>query len=164
MNQEKLIALGKKLLVYADRTVFAVLLMILLALIGLYLQEQREETTPYTEPPDVPFKEELVGNPSYEKVQKNYVSTNTDISKDPRINQLVEYNMFDLKSVKAAEELERQFVEQIRQAERLAGEGKNGEAMKIVESILSKKPSYVKALDLKRRLNPSNTPTPTPAK
>jgi len=160
--KEKLQEIGRKLLANADRTATAFLGVLFLVVIGLFMHElSKGEAEPET-PPDNPFRD-LLPNEKYDAIAKNFINVDPDIAKNEQLRRLTEFNMFDLKSVKAQEELAKQMDTQVDQAEKLIQEGKKDEALKILESVLARKADHVRALDLKNQILPPPTTTPTPA-
>jgi hypothetical protein len=160
--KDKLLDFWRKVLAHADRSATAALGIILLTIIGLYMHERSSEVQPPEDLPRVPF-EELLPNDNFNKVQEKYIAVSPDIIQDAKLKPLIEFNMFDLKEVKAQEELEKQFDEQVEQAARMIKDGKKAEALKVLESVLARKPRHVRALDLKNELvPPSPTESPSP--
>jgi len=159
--KDQLQQLGRKLLENADRTVTAILGLLFLAMVGLLMNELSRGEAELPPPPPNPFLE-LLPNEKYDKVVENYINVNQDISKDPEVNPLIEFNMFDLKSVKQQEELAKQLDGQVDQAEQLFQAGRKEEALKLLDDVLARKPDHVRALDLRNQIVPQPTPTPTP--
>ena len=162
MSKEKLQEIGRKLLLHADWTAIGVLAFIFLIVFVLFLKELASSEAPLTELNPVPFKE-LIPSDNYKKVIGDYVQVNPDITKNAKLRPLIEFNMFDLKEVKAQEEIEKQYNEQVDQATKLYQAGKKDEALKILDSILARKPNQVRALDLKNTILPKPPTTPTPS-
>ncbi len=159
--KEKLQNFIKILLTNADRTVTALLGLILLAMIGLYAREQTRTETPPPEPPAKPFDTKLP-NEDYERLVSSYIQVNEDITQDPDSRRLIEHNMFDLKSVKEQEELAKQLDSQVDQAERLIQQGQTDEAAALLDTVLRSNPDHVRALDLLNQIRPSPSPSPSP--
>ncbi len=159
--KEKLQVFARTLLANADRTTTAVLGIICLATLGLYLQEQSRGEIQPPEPPPTPWQKPIP-NDDYERLVKSYINVNEDISQDPKVRRLIEFNMFDLKSVKAEEALAKQWDAQLDEAERLMQAGKKEDALKILDSVLARKPDLVRALDLRNQIIPQPSPSPSP--
>lgn len=160
--KDKLLDFWRKMLLHADRSVTAALGIILLVIVGLYMRERSTEVAPPEDLPRVPF-EELMPNDHFTKIHDKYIAVTPDISQDAKLRPLIEFNMFDLKEVKAQEELQKQFDEQVEQAARLIKDGKKADALKILESVLTRMPRHVRALDLRNELvPPSPTESPSP--
>jgi type II secretory pathway component HofQ len=77
----------------------------------------------------------------------------------PAIRQIRQYNMFDYKSVKDREVLERAANQKYDQAERLRKEGKTVEARKLAEEVLGSIPTHRRAKEL---LDQLTAPAPAP--
>jgi len=159
--KEQMQQIGRVLLSHADLTATGVLFVMLLIIGGLYFKEQAKQPEELP-PPPVRNLEARLPNDAYNKVMNLFVNVQGDITKDPELRRLTEFNMFDLKSVQAEEKIEAQLDEQVEQANRLINAGKNEEALKILDSVLSRRPRHVRALDLKNQLLPAPSPTPTP--
>ena len=152
---------GRKILLHMDRSVLAALAVLLAILLALFFIERSHEVQPLADLQALAF-EEMIPNPNYNHVVDKYLNLEPDISKNPSLRPLIEFNMFDLKEVKAQEELEKQYDEQAEQASRLIQSGKKTEALKMLDSILARKPNHVRSLDLRKQLVPP-TPEPTPS-
>ncbi len=161
---EQLQQFGRKILANADLFATGVLFVILVIMIVLFFHERSQVPD---EPPNPPRRvlEERLPNEDFIKLETKYLKARTDIREDPLLRGLVDYNMFDLKSVKKQEEIERELDQRVEQAARLISDKKDEEALSILKAVLAQKPNHVRALDLKNRIAPEPTPTPveTPA-
>lgn len=147
----------KLLKMHADRVVIAVMYLLLLALLFMWWTESSSEGEAGPGPGTTASIPDVVSqNPNYKSVQAMLQSP--DISKSPQIDQVRKYNMFDYKSVKEKEAIEREVNQKYVQAEQAANKGQTEEAKRLLAEILRDSPNHLKAKELNAKLTEPSKP------
>ncbi len=97
-----------------------------------------------------------------ERVLDKFHDPIRNINDDAEASRLIVRNMFEQKTAEEAEQAREEINRQYQAAEALWNEGKNDEAMKILNQILASEPAHPLATDLKRQIeeklqNPAET-------
>jgi hypothetical protein len=96
----------------------------------------------------------LPKNPNFKRVAA--MAEPQDMGKHPAIQQVAQYNMFDYKSVRDKQEIERGADQKFAQAQDAAGKGQAEEAKRLLGEILKQVPTHKKARELLDKLNASS--------
>lgn len=163
-NAAKYVKLLQK---HADRVFIGVMYALLLVLLFLWMQENNSAGVAAEEGEikTVKFDDPVEKNPDFKRI---FAMTKTqDISEYPLIDQLVKYNMFDYKSVKKKEALDREANQKFTQAQDAASKGQTEDAKRLLKDILAVMPTHQKARELYDKLTApagaaNATPTPKP--
>lgn len=160
-NMAKYMKMAEKNL---GRIVMGVLFLMLGGLIFAWYQEQNAFIG--GEGGDgVPAKmtDPIAENTAYKKVQA--MAGDQPMSEYPGIQQISQYNMFDYKSVRDKQEIERGAEQKLKQAETAVAAGRTEEAKRLLGEILQQVPSHRKAREMLEKMNPKEkaAATPTPA-
>ncbi len=135
------------------RIVMGVLFLILLGL-GYAIYSEQESTSGSAEggKPAV-LDDPLPKNSHFHKVMA--MATAQDITSFPAIQQVAQYNMFDYKSVRDKQEIERGADQKFAQAQDAATKGQPDEAKRLLGEILKQVPTHKKARELLDKLSAS---------
>ena len=166
--KEKLVALWKKIKSNMDRSVL-IFFCILFALMALIYMNEINSTPPQIEeitPQPLP---KLLPSANYDKIMSfmaAQATQNLELEKDDLYAIIGKFNMFDVKTVKDAETLEKEANEKMKTVRTAFAEGRYQEAKQLVNEVLTVVPSHLEANSLKQqiaeKLNPKPEPTPTP--
>jgi hypothetical protein len=138
-----------------DRFVIAVMYFLVAVMVYFWWVEQNPaETTPAGEKIAV-LKDPVAENPHY-KVIAEYVK-NPDISGFPQIEQIAKFNMFEYKSVKQREALEREVRGKVESAEKALTEGRTEDARRLLQEVLDAFPAHQKARELMNKITGAST-------
>jgi hypothetical protein len=137
---------------HVDRIVVGVMFALLCAMIWLWMREQTSTGEGASEPKVVNLTDSVAANPNYKVLTA--MTSHADITSSPLIDQIRKYNMFDYKSVKQKEAIEREANAKFAQAKEAADRGQVEEAQRLLKDILASFPTHQKANDLSNRLNP----------
>ena len=167
--KENFLALWKKIKSNMDRSVL-ILFCILFALMALiYMNEINSTPPPFEEITPQPLPK-LLPSANYDKIlgfMTAQAAQNLELEKDDTYAIIGKFNMFDVKTVKDAETLEKEANEKMKTARAAFAEGRYQEAKQLVNEVLSVVPSHLEANSLRQqiqeKLNPAPQPTPTPA-
>ncbi|MGI8908825.1 MAG: hypothetical protein ACR2IE_20320 [Candidatus Sumerlaeaceae bacterium] len=149
------------------RIVMGVLLFILVGL-AYALYSEQSNTVGVDAEGGMPARLEdpLPKNPHFLRITT--MSTPQDLASSPPIQQVAQYNMFDYKSVRDKQEIERGADQKFAQAQDAATKGQPDEAKRLLGEILKQVPTHKKARELSEKLNsaatakPAATATPVP--
>ncbi|MFH0794273.1 MAG: hypothetical protein V2A74_09615 [bacterium] len=167
--KEKLLALWKKIKSNVDRSVliFFCILFAMMALI--YIHEVTRPQPDWVEPTPVDLPV-LLPSSNYQKIMGFMAkpeSQSPELEKDETYAIIGKFNMFDVKTVKDAETLEKEANEKMKTARKAFDEERYQEAKQLVNEVLVVLPSHLEANALKQqiaaKLNPPPVATPTPA-
>jgi len=146
---EQYLKLAKK---HLDRIVIAVLFLILAGLIFVLFQEQTGTVGLEGDAgKQASFPVVVDQNKQFDRVMA--MATKPDMTSYPAIQQIAIYNMFDYKSVKDKEQIERGADQRFAQAQEAANKGNAEEAKRLIGEILRQVPSHRKARELLETLN-----------
>jgi predicted negative regulator of RcsB-dependent stress response len=140
-----------------DRVVVVVMFCLLGLLVWLWWGEQNPIVTEGAEGKAVVFKDPVADNPHYKTVLAS--KQGRDLVAYPEIDQIAKFNMFEYKSVKQKEAIEREANQKLVQAQDAATRGQNEEAKRLLKEILDSFPSHQKARELMEKLAPSSPET-----
>jgi hypothetical protein len=141
-----------------DKVTIGVLGMMMVGMGGaLFLEKSSDFSASQPESEILKLEDPLAANPNWKLVQA--MATRQEMVQYPAIRQIRQYNMFDYKSVKDREVLERAANQKYDQAERLRKEGKTVEARKLAEEVLGSIPTHRRAKEL---LDQLTAPAPAP--
>lgn len=140
---------------HLDRIVLGILSAMLLTLIFFWYQEQNT-TVGLTAGEGTPAKlaDPIVENPHYKRIS----AMASPAEMPPAIQQIALYNMFDYKSVRDKQQIERGADERFLKAQEAATAGRNEDAKRLLSEILRQVPSHKKARELMEKINPSTPP------
>ena len=151
----------RMLKVHVDRVIIAVLYVLLAVLGYLWLNEERVEDleggTTVAQLVDL-----VANNPEYKKIQA--LGSPQEMSQYPLIEQIRKYNMFDFKSVKEKEAIERDAKAKVDQARSAVQGGRIDEAKRLLNEVLSTFPTHRGARDLLDQLNAAPSSAASPSK
>ncbi len=151
-NAEKYLKLLKK---HIDRVVIVVMYLFLGALVYVWYSEQEAESV--SEAGKIAVIEDPVATNSFWGTVQT-MSEPQQIDAYPGIKQIRQYNMFDYKSVRQAEDLLRGLNQKFQQAQDAEKAGKKDEAVRLLKDILQQKPTYRPARELLDKLEPKAKP------
>lgn len=144
-----------------DKVTIGVLAMLLAGLVGALLMEKSNDLVgSLPEPENLKLEDPLQKNPNWKIVQA--MSTRQEMAQYPAIRQIRQYNMFDYKSVKDREALERAANQKFEQAERAMKEGKTEEAKRLAEEVLGSIPAHRRAKELLDQISKSSAAPAAP--
>ena len=136
-----------------DRIVVAVMFCLLGVMVFLwYLEQTRGSETAASTGRIATLEDPIPKNPFNKKVMS--MGDPQSLSDYPEIEQVAKYNMFDYKSVKNKEAIEREANRKYEQAEAAASAGRLDEAKRLLQEILEQFPTHQKARELRDKLSP----------
>src|SRR5690606_31853279 len=106
---------------------------------------------------------EPVENEFVADVKGAFIEAPPRIQEDPRAIRVIQYNMFDIKSVQEAQEAQRQINEMLNEAERLLRAGQAQQARNLVDQILERDPLSDRATELREMIEEQLNPPPAAA-
>jgi hypothetical protein len=144
------------------RIVMGVLFVILAGLVYAIYSEQGSTAVESAEG-GVPAKlpDPVADNAHFKRVEA--MSSTVDYTSFPQIQQVAQYNMFDYKSVRDKQEIERGADQKFAQAQAAANNKQNEEAKRLLNEILKQVPTHKKAKELLDKLNSGAKAEATPA-
>lgn len=145
---------------HLDRVVVGFVVVMFLLQVLLFMQDRNQRPP---DPPDLPpvALPELIEPEHAKLVESTYGEAKGD-QQTQWIENLVKFNMFDIKQVRTREDIDREIAEKLREADRLYGQNKKEDALKIVDEILIMDRNVTKAIDLKAKIEAEIKPAPTP--
>ena len=146
---------------HVDRIAVAVLFFILAIMIFLWYSEQSNSAANVEQAAPTKLPEVMDKNAYYKTIVA--MTTATEITKYPSILQIQRYNMFDYKSVKQKEAIEREANQKFAQAKDAADKGQVEDAKRLLKEILDQFPTHQKARQLYEQLNPAPAKEGAPA-
>jgi hypothetical protein len=147
---EQLLALWKRLRRKVDQLVIIALVVLLGVTAFFWWVEQEVPAPTIPDRPPVfipPFPEE-----GWQQFQNMFVHPKT-LSKVPEFQGLLEFNMFDPRSVEVQTELVSRLDEQFKEAEKAYAANDLDEAERICRGIIKQMSSYAKAQQMLRMIN-----------
>ena len=145
----------KLLKTQVDRIVVGIMFCLLAAMVFLWYLEQSRGSQTTGEGGKIAILEDPIpNNPFYKKVVA--IGEPQSLSNYPGIEQVAKYNMFDYKSVRDKQEIERAATRKYAQAEVAASAGRIDEAKQLLQEILQQFPSHLKARELRDKLSPES--------
>ena len=151
-------SLGKKLTQNLDKIVMGVLWLMVAGLAYVWFIEQNSSVGDNAESgKSANFKDPIEDNKNWNKLST--MSAQPDIKNNPTIQQVAQYNMFDYKSVRDRQEIEKGAQVKLAQAKSLSTTQKP-EAIRLLKEILVQVPMHKQARELLNQLEPVATPAP----
>lgn len=148
----------------AGKIVMGALFLILLGLGYAIYSEQGSTAVDAEGGTPAKLPDPLPDNPHFKRVSA--MATGQDLTSFPAIQQVAQYNMFDYKSVRDKQEIERGADQKFAQAQNAATNGQAEEAKRLLNEILKQVPTHKKAHELLDKLNATTkaaaSPTPKP--
>jgi hypothetical protein len=137
---------------HLGRIVMGVMLLILVGLAYALYSEQNSTTGVDAESGNAAkLDDPLVNNPQFPRITA--MANPQDLSSSPPIQQVAQYNMFDYKSVRDKQEIERGADQKFAQAQEAINRNQNEEAKRLLAEILKQVPTHKKARELQDKLN-----------
>jgi hypothetical protein len=153
----------KMLKANVDRGMVVLMFVILGVMIVLWYMEQDSGAAAGAEESGRPanLEDKIPKNPYFKTVKT--LSEPQELSRYPEIEQVSKYNMFEYKSVKQKEVVEREANQKYEKAKQAVAAGQPEEARRLIEEILGTLPTHQKARELQGQLKPSaGGPSTTP--
>ncbi|MCX7964650.1 MAG: hypothetical protein N2644_09295 [Candidatus Sumerlaea chitinivorans] len=137
-----------------------IVIVLMYALVGVLVyfwwgEQNPSEATIGEEGKPAVFKDPIAENPHYKLLAE--FKKPRDITAYPEIDQVARFNMFEYKSVKQREAIEREANEKYRRAEEAANGGRTEEAKRLLKEILDAFPTHQKARELMNKLTGAAT-------
>ncbi len=148
--KDQLELLGKKLQKRLD-LIGIVLFVALLLVVGFFYQKEQQFELDEVQPPPPRPWDVKIPNDSYNKVMASFTGTQTDILKDDRARRLIQFNMFDLRSVQNEAERERAIAPLFNEAQKMYDAKDYDGALQKLDEILQRYPTHYRSLDLKKK-------------
>jgi hypothetical protein len=153
----------RKIQANVDRSAFVIFFLLLILMIGIYGYE-RSATIPEFTTPTGKKIEAMLPNEEYNKCIE-YSKTDENLDNDENLRPIRDFNIFNYKYVRDRNELEKAADNKFKRAVKLFDDGKNDEAVKLLNEILLTWPSHIRSQDLFKKIEELRaTPTPTPTK
>jgi hypothetical protein len=146
----------KALKQHIDRIVVGVMWAFVVLLVWLFLSERSGGPEAFVPPPPAKIEDAVAANPRLAVYEA--LTTTTDISQFPEIAAVRTFNMFDYKSVKDREAIEREANQLYSQAETAAARGSTAEAIGLLRRCLQQFPTHQKARELLQKLEGGTAP------
>lgn len=140
-----------------DRIAIALMYVLVGVMVYFWWVEQNPAEATMGEQKIAVLKDPVVENPSYKMIAE--FTRNPEISAYPQIDQVAKFNMFEYKSVKQREALEREVRTKVESAEKAIAEGRNDEARRLLREVLDAFPAHQRARELMNKLTSSQAPT-----
>lgn len=138
-----------------DRIVIAIMFLILGGLVFAWFQEQTGGVSgEVVEGKAASWEDPVAKNPHFTRVIA--LTQKPDMTSYPAIQQIALYNMFDYKSVRDKQEIERGADQRFAQAQDAFNKGNPEEARRLIGEILRQVPSHRKARELLEKINSSS--------
>jgi hypothetical protein len=146
-----------------DKVTIGVLGLMTLGLVGAVMMEKSTDlAASLPEPELLRLEDPLEKNPNWTIVQT--MMSRQEMANYPAIRQIRQYNMFDYKSVRDREAIERAANQKYDLAFRARQEGRTEEAKRLAEEVLASIPTHRRAKELLDQLKPPTAATAgTPA-
>jgi hypothetical protein len=128
-----------------DRVVVVLVYVLLGALVWFWYNEESMMTEP-SEARKANLQDPVADNPSARLLTQ--AKETPDITKYPTIEQVRRFNMFDYKTVKEKQEIEKAANNKFRQAQDLASRGQTQEAVRLLRETLQSFPTHKEAKEL----------------
>jgi hypothetical protein len=157
-QSEKII---KALKQHTDRIVVGIMWGFVALLAWLFLSERSGGPETFVPPPPAKIEDAVAANPRLSVYEA--LTTTSDISQFPEIAAVRTFNMFDYKSVKDREAIEREANQLYSQAEAAAARGSSAEAVSLLRRCLQQFPTHQKARELLQKLEGGGGASPAPA-
>jgi hypothetical protein len=119
--------------------------------VAIFMEKSSDMVASIPEPEILRLEDPLEKNPNWRLVQA--MMSPQEISKYPAIRQIRQYNMFDYKSVRDREAVDRAANQKFEQAKKAESEGKTEEAKRLAEEVLASIPAHRAARELLDKLN-----------
>lgn len=154
--EDQLASVMRWLKSHLDRVVVGFVVIMFLVQVGLFMKERSQEPPP--RPPLNPIRLQDEIDPEHATLVDTMYGEEGDPATDARIENLVKFNMFDVKTVKRKEDVDREIAEKLRSAEQLYNQNKKAEALAVVEEILLLDRNYLRAIDLRDKIQAELAP------
>lgn len=136
-----------------DRIVVAVMWVLALGLVWVLFSEQSEDAVFIESRPPLDLPVTIDQNPNYGTYKA--LLEPKKLEELPALAALRTFNMFDHKSVKDREAIEREANQTYAQAEAAAAAGRTAEAVTLLRRTLEQFPTHQKAREMLQKLQPS---------
>lgn len=133
-----------------DRLVIAAMYLLVAVLVYFWWVEQNPAEATLGEQKIAVLKDPIPENPSYKRISE--FTKNPDISAYPQIDQVAKFNMFEYKSVKQREALERETRSKVEAAEKALSEGRTEDARRLLREVLDAFPAHQRARELMNKI------------
>lgn len=140
-----------------DRIAIAVMYVLVGVMVYFWWVEQNPTEAAMGEQKVALLKDPVAENPAYKMISD--FTKNPDISAFPQIDQVAKFNMFEYKSVKQREALEREVRSKVDTAEKAMAEGRTEEAKRLLREVLEAFPAHQRARELMNKLTSSQGAT-----
>jgi len=147
---EKTAQLIKLLQANVDRIAIGLMYVLVGVMVYFWWVEQNPAETTAAEAKIAVLKDPVSENPSYKMIDE--FTKNPDISSQPLIDQVSKFNMFEYKSVKQREALEREVRSKVDSAEQALAQGRTEDARRLLREVLDVFPAHQRARELMARL------------
>ncbi len=157
---EKIEKLGRSLADNAPKVGIGAAVVVLLGVGYYYYTDMNTPSQPVPAPPLQQLNSRLSDdNADFQIVAGTILESNPVITETPNA-QLRQMNMFDLRSVEAQRDRDRQFEAQVARAQQAFAAGNLEEAEELVDDILEQNPLHHRATDLKNQIVRAQQPEP----
>jgi predicted negative regulator of RcsB-dependent stress response len=133
-----------------DRIVIAVMYILVGVMVYFWWVEQNPAEATTGEQKLAVLKDPVAENSNYKMIAE--YTRNPDISAFPQIDQVAKFNMFEYKSVKQREALEREVRSKVDSAEKAMSEGRTEDARRLLREVLDVFPAHQRARELMNKL------------
>jgi len=148
---EKLQIFGQKLL--KNIRVIALVFFAIHLIVSYWLAAKERKFREPLEPPPPPVEIlEKFPNENYDLVVGNLVTQTKDLQDDARASRLLRVNMFSDKSVASEMEMEASVREDYLRAQQAFSDGRDDEALRLVDAILQRNPTHRGSTELKMKI------------
>lgn len=145
---------------HLDRVVVGFVVVMFLLQVVLFMSD-RSVRRP--DPPELaPIRLQSEISPEHEKLVEVTYAGKTKPEQTEWIQNLIKFNMFDIKQVKTREDINREIAEKLREADRLYSQNDKAGALKVVDEILILDRNVTKAQDLKAKIQSELRLVPAP--
>ncbi len=134
-----------------DRIAIAVMYVLVGVMVYFWWIEQNPTEVGAGEQKIAVFKDPVAENPHFKAIEE--FTKSRDISSKPEIDQVAKFNMFEYKSVKQREALEREVRNKVDTAEKALAEGRAEEARRLLREVLDAFPAHQRARELMNRIS-----------
>lgn len=140
-----------------DRIAIALMYVLVGVMVYFWWVEQNPAEATMGEQKIAVLKDPVAENPSYKMIAE--FTRKPEISAYPQIDQVAKFNMFEYKSVKQREALEREVRTKVESAEKAISEGRNDEARRLLREVLDAFPAHQRARELMNKLTSAQSST-----
>lgn len=138
-----------------DRIAIAVMYLLVGVMVYFWWIEQNPAEVGGGEQKIAVFKDPVAENPHFKAIEEFIQAPN--IASKPEIDQVAKFNMFEYKSVKQREALEREVRSKVDTAEKAIAEGRPEEARRLLREVLDAFPAHQRARELMSRISGATT-------